>query len=522
MLLACLTVFNSCTKQFEKFNTDQNGVTNDQLIPDNNSIGSFYPTIQYAVGANDPSGSSSLAGGFEFLVNGAFSGMVMCPLPGSLDYNYDLVPGWEPYSLFNYGYNAVMSQVNNIKRIGGSTIDPDFWAIAKILQVAEMHKVTDIYGPVPYSHFGQGGSAVPYDAQEDIYNTFFSELDTAVNSLKTFIAANPNSIPFKKFDIIYGGDYSKWIKYANSLRLRLAMHIVKVDPVTAKLQAEKAVDPSNGGVITLNSDNAETPKGINPLSVVDHDWLNLTAGAALVTYMRGYRDPRIGVYFDPSVITPGQYVGLRAGSIIDNYQKLLEFSHTSVNNFSHSTPSILMRASEVDFLMAEGALRGWNMGGSTAQALYEEGIAASMSQWGVSASANSYISDGTSTPESFTDPYNAANNSPALSSITIKWNDADPNEQKLERIITQKWIALFPDVTEGWTNFRRTGYPKLFPVVVNNSGGKISTDIQIRRMIYLQSEYSTNSAEVAKAVMMLGGPDTGGTRVWWDIDKGNF
>ena len=162
------------------------------------------------------------------------------------------------------------------------------------------------------------------------------------------------------------------------------------------------------------------------------------------------------------------------------------------------------------------------MGGATAQALYEEGITASMSQWGVSASANSYIADGTSTPESFTDPYNAVNNSPALSSITIKWNDAATNEQNLERIITQKWIALFPDVTEGWTNFRRTGYPKLFPVVVNNSGGKISTDIQIRRMIYLQSEYSTNSAEVAKAVTMLGGPDTGGTRVWWDIDKGNF
>lgn len=522
MLLAVLAMLSSCTKHFETFNTDQNGVTNDQLIPDNNSIGSFYPGIQYAVGANDPSGSGSLAGGFEYLVNGAFSGMVMCPLPGSLDYNYNLVPGWEPYSLFNYGYNAVMSQVNNIKRIGGSSIDPDFWAIAKILQVAEMHKVTDIYGPVPYSHFGQGGSEVPYDAQQDIYNTFFSELDTAVSSLQAFIAANPGSNPFKKFDIVYGGDYSKWIKYANSLRLRLAMHIVKVDPALAKLQAEKAVNPANGGVITSNSDNAETPKGINPLSVVDHDWLNLSAGAALVTYMRGYNDPRIGVYFDPSVITPGKYVGLRAGSVIDNYQKLLEFSHTSVNNFTHATPSILMRASEVDFLMAEGALRGWNMGGATAQELYEDGISTSMTQWGVSASAGSYISDGTSVPEAFTDPYNAVNNSPALSTITIKWNDAATDEQKLERIITQKWIALFPDVTEGWTNFRRTGYPKLFPVVVNNSSGTISTEIQIRRMIYLQSEYSTNPTEVAKAVTLLGGPDTGGTRVWWDVDKGNF
>ena len=120
------------------------------------------------------------------------------------------------------------------------------------------------------------------------------------------------------------------------------------------------------------------------------------------------------------------------------------------------------------------------------------------------------------------DPLYPVNNSPALSTITIKWDDNAPKENKLEKIITQKWIALFPECTEAWTNFRRTGYPKLFPVVVNNSSGTISTEIQIRRLKYLQSEYSNNAAEVAKAVMMLGGPDTGGTRVWWDVDKGNF
>ena len=525
MLAAFITLFigiNSCIKNFEGYNTNFTGVTDAQLIPDNNSIGSFYPGIQYAIGANDPSGSGGLAGGFEYLVNGAYSGFVMCPLPGALDFNYRLVPGWEPYSLFNYSYNSVLSQVNNIKRIGGKTIDPDFWAIAKILQVAEMHKITDIYGPIPYSKFGSGGSTVAYDSQKDIYTAFFSELDTAVNSLKTYIKTFPGATPFKKFDKIYGGDYSKWIKYANSLRLRLAMHIVKVDNTTARAQAEKAVDPNNGGVLNLNADNAITLGGYNPVWEVDHAWLNLNAGAALVTYMDGYRDPRIGVYFDLSAISPGKYVGIRAGSKNDNYPLMLTFSHTSAVTFKQTTPVTLMSAAEVYFLMAEGTLRGWNMGGASVQQLYENGITTSMTQWGVAGSANTYIQDALSKPLDFIDPVYPVNSSPALSSITIKWEDGDSNEQKLERIMTQKWIALFPDCTEAWTNFRRTGYPKLFPVVVNNSNGTISTQIQIRRLVFLQSEYATNSAEVAKAITLLGGPDTGGTRVWWDIDKGNF
>lgn len=521
-LIISLFLISACTKDFEKFNSDPNGVTDDQLKPDNNSIGSFYPGIQYAIGHNNPSGAGVLAGGFEYLVQGAYSGFVMCPLPGSLNFNYNLVVGWEPYSIFNFGYNAVMSQVNNIKRVGGTSIDPDFWAIAKILQVAYMDKVTDCYGPIPYSKFGLGGAQVSYDAQKDIYNRFFNELDTAVNNLKTYKTANPTAMPFKKFDKIYNGDYTKWIKYANSLRLRLALHIVKVDPTLAKMQAESAINPINGGVFTSNTDNATVPDGYNSLDVVDHQWSNLNAGADLVTYMDGYKDPRISKYFDLSAISPGKYLGIRAGSFIDNYPKMLTFSRTSKTTFTQTAPVILMTVSEVYFALAECALRGWNTGGTSAQQLYESGINASLTQWGVAGTANTYIQDNTSKPADFVDPVYAINSSPALSTITIKWDNSATLEQKLERIITQKWIALFPDVSEAWTNFRRTGYPKLFPVVVNNSSGTISTQIQIRRLKYLQAEYSNNASEVAKAVTLLGGPDNGGTRLWWDIDKPNF
>src|SRR5699024_7385981 len=102
-----------------------------------------------------------------------------------------------------------------------------------------------------------------------------------------------------------------------------------------------------------------------------------------------------------------------------------------------------------------------------------------------------------------------------LSTVTIKWDPNASFQTKLEKIITQKWLALYPDGEEAWAEFRRTGYPKLFPVVINNSGGKISTSKFIQRLPFPSTEYSTNKAGVDAAVQLLGGPDTGGTPLWW-------
>ena len=178
-----------------------------------------------------------------------------------------------------------------------------------------------------------------------------------------------------------------------------------------------------------------------------------------------------------------------------------------------------MTAAEVWFLKAEAALRGWT-GAGDAQTDYETGITTSMLQQGVA--AGNYISDNTSVPAAYVDPNNATYDTPALSNITIKWDPTATNEVKLERIITQKWLAMFPEGQEAWTEFRRTGYPKLFPVLSNESGGTISTQIQVRRISYPLSEYSSNGPAVQQGISLLGGPDNGGTRLWWDVDKGNF
>jgi hypothetical protein len=174
-----------------------------------------------------------------------------------------------------------------------------------------------------------------------------------------------------------------------------------------------------------------------------------------------------------------------------------------------------MNPAEVYFLRAEGALKGWSMG-DTPKNLYETGINTSFSFVGAG-NADGYINNNTFKPSTYTDPVTSGNNiTTASSTITIRWEDGATPEQKLERIITQKWIATYPDGQEAWSEFRRTAYPKIFPVRVNNSGGKINTDIQIRRLPFPSTEYTNNSENMAQALTLLGGADHGGTKLWWD------
>lgn len=132
---------------------------------------------------------------------------------------------------------------------------------------------------------------------------------------------------------------------------------------------------------------------------------------------------------------------------------------------------------------------------------------------------DTYKLDSEKTAADYIDPLVSSNNIDAVSKITIAWKDSDSKDKNLERIITQKWIAMFPNGQEAWTEYRRTGYPKLFPVKVNNSAGTIDTDVQIRRISFARSEYILNWENIQKAIELLGGPDNGGTRLWWDAEN---
>ena len=140
-----------------------------------------------------------------------------------------------------------------MKLVSQNTNDPVPYAIAQVIKVAAMHRVTDAFGPIPYSQIGANGEiATPYDSQEVTYNTFFDELNAAIATLNE----NSNEQLVPTADYIYKGDVKKWIRFANSLKLRLAIRIAYANPVKAQQMAEEAVNPANGGVIESNADNA--------------------------------------------------------------------------------------------------------------------------------------------------------------------------------------------------------------------------------------------------------------------------
>ena len=507
LVAAGLFTFQSCTKDFEEINRDPYAATDEQL-----PVGEEFKQVLQNIYSYSPAWVTQLQ---QNLIGDVYSGYMMPPTPfrgNSNNMTYDLVDGWNEWP-WNVAYQSVMAPLASVDRKAGTNF-PEFNAWAKICRVAAMHRVSDIYGPIIYSSYGvltpNGG--VAYDCQEVAYDLFFKDLDAAIATLTPLVNDANATANFTKFDLVYSGDITKWVKFANSLRLRLAIRISKVDATRAKIEGEKSLAHPLG-VITSNDGNflvTSADGTTHPLNVMDNAWNDIRMGAPMESILTGYNDPRLPKYFESSLIVPGQFKGIRLGIAIasksdyEGFSALVDLDKVQ-----------LMTAAEVFFLRAEGALRNWNMGG-TAQSLYEQGIQVSFDQYGLGSAAN-YIA-GTTLPAPYVDPVNAGNNAGPAGNVDVKWDDAASQETKLEQIITQKWISMYPDGQEAWSEYRRTGFPRLYPVLVNNSAGKINTQAGIKRINMPAPEYRTNKEEVTKAVQCLGGPDNGGTSLWWDVD----
>jgi len=396
------------------------------------------------------------------------------------------------------------------------------YALANIMYVYVFHRLTDYYGPVPYFHAGESSTAIPYDPQDKIYEDMFKRLDSAVTNLKTLNGANV----FGSYDIMYGGDTKKWIAFANTLRLRLALRISNVAPDLARQQAEAAV---TSGVMTLSSESAYIKRSLNG---DDANGLAFNAAntefsmsSTMASYLKGYADPRLPVYFQPAVAT-GQFKGLRNGSsatainlpgnrpaqtsnIGPRWVTWNPAAGAWVANSTVTQP--VLHAAEAYFLRAEGALNGWNMGG-TAQELYEKGITVSMEEWGITdvTVINNYIQSA-AVPVA---PGDEAN-SPAVAATPVKW-DAGTAVQRAQ-IGTQKWLCLYPDGVEAWAEFRRSGYPVMYPLLQSDNAD-LPVGTFIKRLPYSSVDAATNGVELKKAQDMLNGPDNAATRLWWDVN----
>ncbi len=395
--------------------------------------------------------------------------------------------------------------------------------------------LTDLYGDIPYTQALQADAAEPitapvYDSQQELYGTLLSELQTAVGMM------SPGAGSFSDADLIYGGDMSQWIKFTNSLRLRLAMRMSDVDPAGARSLVEAlATQP----LILTNDDNAglvyqPSPPYQNPYyenaagalggggSRDDH-----TVSNTLVGVLNKFNDPRIMVYANPSLdqttdftaswcghagqvpcqvtyngmIYRGERNGIASGSVP---QPVLISRIGRHFRADPATPQYLLTAAEVNFLLAEAALNGWSVGGS-AQQYYEAGIRQAFELWNgvnVSVSASNTANDGpVDLGTAVQDAYLAQ------PSVQLTGNATTD----LEKIIDQKWLALYTMPWEAYSEYRRTGYPnEIVP----------SEDATIQfipgRIPYPSLEQSLNNDNLQAAIANQSTDGNYCGTVWWD------
>ncbi|MEO6284163.1 MAG: SusD/RagB family nutrient-binding outer membrane lipoprotein [Dyadobacter sp.] len=513
LAMGCLlSVATSCTDYMQTLNQDDKLITDEDLVQDANEGGILLPLMMNRIVATTTAVQTQ-----QNLQAESFAGYLETPTPFLNNENtttYFMVDGWNN-TAWNTSTQNVMDQWLQMWKKGYETKYPDLYAIALIIKVTAAHRLVDTFGPYPYTKYGTSAQ-VTFDSEEEAYTAFFADLDKAVIALKAAEAANPNAdkarfLKWDKSSLL--GEYTSWIKLANTIKLRLAMRISKVKPALAKTEAEKAVDPANGGLLT-DVGFSIVPTTTNPYYTMANAWSDTRMSAAVETFLKGFADPRLPVYAVAATdkAVAGQIKGIRAGSERPDKTR---YQFYSLPNVSTTAPVKQVDVAESYFLKAEGALRGWNMGGTT-QFFYEEGIKASFKANGASG-VEGYLT-GNTTQIPYIDPKNTANNSPAMTKITVKWNEADNFETKLERIITQKWIALYPEGTEAWSEFRRTGYPKLYPVAVTKNPD-LPTGTFIKRLTYPSAVTNSGGDAVKAAVAAyLGGKDSAATPIWWDVE----
>ena len=510
-----LVVFGSCTKDFEATNQNPNQISDLLLKQDFNLVGSPFSGMLFQLHGDAGSQTN------EDLCYDSWMGYMNAtnPFTGNIN-NTTYYVRWNSY--WGREYNNIMAPAKQVIQLAKDNNLPLFATWAKFIRILSMSRLTAIHGPIIYSNYGSTAAQINYDKESDLYNTFFLQLDSIQNDF----AANKTYAGFKNFDPSYKGDIPSWLRLINSVRLQLAMRISKVDPATAKIQGEKALGDANG-LISTNAQNFLLSLNGNPMpvSVICFSWGDTRVGAPLESFMVGLKDGRISKYFQPAASAAlyadhpsSPYKGIRNGAFINAKNDYLDFSTVS-NDFLTAQTRRELTASQVYFLKAEAALRGWANAGD-AKTNYETGVKLSFADWGASG-VDAYLADATSTPSSYVDAKNALNNFTSLSSITVAWNDADTKEVKLEKIITQKYIAGFTNSLDAWVDFRRTGYPKIPHVAKNDSdatNGIITADQWVKRWPFITAERTGNAAAVADAVskMGAGAKDDIATRLWWD------
>ena len=239
----CTVFLGACTGNFRDMNDDLSGISDGDLEADDNGFGYRLQIVQQGIYFNYDFGKGK-NWPFQMTQNlnaDMFSGYMHDPKPlqgGSHNSDYNLQDSWNS-AMWQFTYSYVMPQIYRLEQTAREKMPP-FYAITKILKVLAMHRVTDYYGPVIYSHFADRGSEYVPDSQQQAYNCFFDDLDEAADILAAWVEEQPEAGEFSRFDLLLDGSYTAWLRFANSLRMRLAVRIAVAAPEKARAEFRKA------------------------------------------------------------------------------------------------------------------------------------------------------------------------------------------------------------------------------------------------------------------------------------------
>ena len=496
-LIILIVLFNlvtfSCTNNFEEINTNPNA-------PENlTNPGLLLPTI--------------LRGSMEDYFTGSWRrGNIVADYQANQFVSaFDWSAG-DANEYFLWDFYGHMRNVSAMYDIGEKQGNENYQGIALVLKSFMFQNLTDIYGEVPYSQAIQAKEDVnfpEYDSQEDIYNGILADLETANELLDP---ANGSITG----DILYYGDVTLWKKFANSLKLRCLLRISdRKDPASAMAaivgnSAKYPIFESNGDQAALqylDELGNEFPRfrATNYAS-------STRASEHMVEDFKATGDPRLLVFAQPTPATAGsanpEYLGVpngianedlyNGGQTFQSPPGLLWASISWDEELASPTAaqSLMMTYSELQFILAEAAEKGWISG--DASAYYQNGMESHFEYYASRIPAN------------YTYP-TAADVIPDASYYeqdAVKYEGTQV--EKLNKIWYQKWIALFNSGFEGWSHWRRTGVPTI--VAGPNSLGFVPV-----RMLYPLSEQNLNKENYDAAVARQGADNTQ-TRVWWDVD----
>lgn len=388
-------------------------------------------------------------------------------------------------SLWTTGYSQSITGLNNVIQLGTTLNHPNYKGVALVLRSWVFLLLTDAYGDIPYRQAGVIDSFITpvYDKQKDVYYGLLDDLKTAK------LLLNPSGKTIAG-DIVYNGNISRWKKLTNALRLRIALRIADRDAAKAK-QVLADITSEGDGYINDNTDNAQlvylaSPQQ-NPVNALFETRDDYRISKSIVDKLFQLNDPRLPVYASKTqTATLQEYIGVPNGLTTSDASNL-GFSKTSRPGayfLAAQAPAVIFSYAELLFDRAEAAARGFTT--EDPADLYQQAIKASLKQYNISdAAAAGYVAQAAV-------QYDATNFRKSIGE--------------------QKWIALFGEGLEAFTEWRRLDYPQLTPAVAGVLNGQIPV-----RFIYPGTEQSLNGPQY-KAAVASQGADLLTTKLWFDVN----